>query len=159
MRILIFFFVIIFNFRALSLDLTITQGSVKPTPIAITDFFATNENSKNIGKNISNIISDNLERSGLFLPIDKNAFIQSSESLLKEPRFEDWKVIKSQHLVSGKITKIQNKISVEFRLYDVFSQRELIAKKYETSDKNWRRVSHIISDAVFDRFSLFEASK
>ena len=153
MKVFIFFFVIVFNFKALSLDLTITQGSVKPTPIAITDFFSSNNDSQNIGKNISNIISDNLERSGLFLPIDKKAFIQSSESLLKKPRFEDWKVIKSQHLVSGKVTKIQNKISVEFRLYDVFTQRELIAKKYETSDKNWRRVSHIISDAVFERLT------
>ena len=52
-----------------------------------------------------------------------------------------------------KLSSKENKISVEFRLYDVFSQKELLAKKYETSENNWRRVSHIISDAVFSRIT------
>ena len=153
---LIIYIVILFSLfcsQLNALDLTITQGTIKPTPIAITNFYSPNESAKKIGKNISMVISDNLERSGLFAPIDQKAFIQNSESLSKTPRFEDWKVIKSQHLVAGKISKIENKIAVEFRLYDVFSQKELLAKKYETSEKNWRRVSHIISDAVFSRIT------
>ena len=65
------------------------------------------------------VISDNLERSGLFLPIDKKAFIQNEKSLADQPRFEDWKIIKAQHLISGKVTKSNEKIAVEFRLFDV----------------------------------------
>ena len=151
----IFFTISLFliSFKAISLDLTITQGSIKPTPIAITNFYSSLESDTKIGKNISSVISNNLERSGLFAPIDQKAFIQSIESLSQSPRFEDWKVIKSQHLISGKINKKANKISVEFRLYDVFAQKELLAKKYETSEKNWRRVSHIISDAIFSRIT------
>ena len=42
---------------------------------------------------------------------------------------------------------------MEFRLYDVFAQKQLLGKRYETSDKNWRRVSHIISDAIFERIT------
>ena len=64
-----------------------------------------------IGKNISDVISDNLERSGLFIPIDKKAFIQTNKSLSQQPRFEDWKVIKAQHLVAGKISGSNGKIS------------------------------------------------
>ena len=149
--VLSFFFLISGN--ASSLDLTITQGSIKPTPVAISDFYSNKNSEIKIGKNISMVISDNLERSGLFSPINKKAFIQNPESLSVQPRFEDWKIIKAQHLISGKISKKENKISVEFRLYDVFSQKELLAKKYETSEKNWRRVSHIISDAVFSRIT------
>ena len=74
----------------------------KPTPIAITDFFSNEVNSQKIGKNISQLISDNLERSGLFLPIDKKAFIQDISSLAIQPRFEDWKVIKVSTLNSRK---------------------------------------------------------
>jgi len=143
MKLFKFFFltiIMLFSYDAISLDLTITQGTIKPTPIAISNFYSQNDSMSKIGKNMAIVISDNLERSGLFLPIDQKAFIQSSESLSKAPRFEDWKIIKSQHLVSGKINKTQNKISVEFRLYDIFSQKELLAKKYETSEKNWRRV-------------------
>ena len=140
---------ILFCKYSYALEVTLTQGTVKPTPIAITDLYSSNNSNLKIGKNISAVISDNLERSGLFLPINKQAFIQSSESLSKQPRFEDWKVIKAQHLVSGKINKVNNNISVEFRLFDVFQQKQIIGKKYQTTESNWRRVAHIISDAIF----------
>ena len=117
----IVFIIILFSFNLKALEITLTQGTVKPTPIAITDLNATKNDAIKIGKNIAMVISDNLERSGLFIPIDKKAFIQSNESLLKGPRFEDWKVIKAQHLVAGKIDTNNEEISVEFRLFDVFA--------------------------------------
>jgi len=142
-----------FALKIYALELTLNQGTVKPTPIAVTDLFSNNSSLEKIGKNISSVISDNLERSGLFIPIDKKAFIQSSESLSNQPRFEDWKVIKAQHLVAGKIETNNENISVEFRLFDVFAQKQIVGKKYKTSKKNWRRVAHIISDAIFQRIT------
>ena len=148
-KFLLFIFVSLLSLNVLSLEVTLTQGSVKPTPIAITNLFSSNSDFEKIGKNISDVISDNLERSGLFIPIDKKAFIQTNKSLSQQARFEDWKVIKAQHLVAGKISGSNGKISVEFRLYDVFQQKQLVGRKYETNEKNWRRISHIISDSVF----------
>ena len=139
------------SFSALSLEVTLTQGTIKPTPIAVTDFFSKENNTQKIGKNISRVISDNLERSGLFLPINSKAFIQDVASLSNQPRFEDWKTVKAQHLVAGKVSLIEDKINVEFRLYDVFAQKQILGKRFKTSEKNWRRVSHIISDAIFER--------
>ena len=150
---LITFFYCLFSLKTYSLEITLSQGTVKPTPIAITDLFSNNSDLDKLGKNIASVISDNLERSGLFIPIDKKAFIQSSESLSNQPRFEDWKVIKAQHLVAGKIETNSNKISIEFRLFDVFAQKQIVGKKYETSKNNWRRVAHIISDAIFQRIT------
>ena len=94
----------------LSLEVTLTQGTIKPTPIAVTNFFSNESNSQKIGKNISQLISDNLERSGLFLPINKKAFIQDVSSLAIQPRFEDWKIIKAQHLIAGKISNLMTKL-------------------------------------------------
>ena len=148
-RVLLFSFIIIFSFKAISLEVTLTQGSIKPTPIAVTNLFSDNLNLEKIGKNISNVISDNLERSGLFIPLDRKAFIQSNESLSNLPRFEDWKIIKAQHLVAGNISGSNGKISVQFRLYDVFQQKQIVGKKYDTNERNWRRVAHIISDSIF----------
>ena len=136
-----------------ALEITLSQGTVKPTPIAVTNLFSNNSNLDKLGKNIASVISDNLERSGLFIPINNKAFIQSSESLSDQPRFEDWKVIKAQHLVAGKIENNGDKISIEFRLFDVFAQKQIVGKKYETSKNNWRRVAHIISDAIFQRIT------
>ena len=148
---IILFFII--SLKAQSLEITLSQGTVKPTPIAVTNLFSNNATLDKLGKNIASVISDNLQRSGLFIPINQKAFIQSSESLSDQPRFEDWKVIKAQHLVSGKIETNNNKISIEFRLFDVFAQKQIIGKKYETSKNNWRRVAHIISDAIFQRIT------
>ena len=152
------FFLLLFiffysNANVHSLEVTLTQGSIKPTPIAVTDFFSGETNSQKLGKNISQVISDNLERSGLFISIDNKSFIQDIDSLSVRPRFEDWKIIKAQHLISGKVLQSDEVITVEFRLYDVFSQKQLLGKKYETSKRNWRRVSHIISDAIFERIT------
>ena len=85
----IFILIFIFSFRCFSLEVTLTQGTIEPTPIAVTDLYAINNEASKIGKNISMVISDNLERSGLFIPIDNKAFIQNLESLKKQPRFED----------------------------------------------------------------------
>ncbi len=150
MKIFAYFTIVLsFSLKLYSLEVTLTQGTVKPTPIAVTELYSKDAQLTKVGKNISGLISDNLERSGLFLPIDKRSFIQDSESLSNKPRFEDWKLIKAQHLVSGKISSNNNKISVEFRLFDVFQQKQIVGKKYETTEKNWRRVAHIISDSIF----------
>ena len=67
------------SLKAHSLEVTLTQGSVKPTPIAVTELYSKNSQLTKVGKNISSVISDNLERSGLFLPIDKSCLLYTSE--------------------------------------------------------------------------------
>ena len=97
------------NFRVYALEITLTEGTIKPTPIAVTNFFSDDIQIQKIGNNISQVISNNLERSGLFQPINNKAFIQDISSLAIQPRFEDWKVIKAQHLIAGKIFKSNHK--------------------------------------------------
>ena len=45
-------FILFLNFKVFSLEVTLTQGTVKPTPIAITDFFSNENTVMKIGKNI-----------------------------------------------------------------------------------------------------------
>ena len=152
---LFIFYLILFSkiVFAEELEIGISQGSIKPTPIAVSDFFAQDLKSKKIGKDISKVISSNLKRSGLFVLINKKSFIQDSESLNKQPRFEDWKLIKAEHLVSGSINIKDDSIEVEFRLFDIVAQKQSTGKRYETGINNWRRVSHIISDEIFERIT------
>ena len=157
-KIFIFIFIIIFSFRCYSLEVTLTQGTIETTPIAITDLYAINSDISKIGKNISTVISNNLERSGLFIPIDKKAFIQNIESLKKQPRFEDWKLIKAQYLFSGTISiNSDDKILVCFKLFDVLSQKSILPKKKicfnPVNKRAWRRISHYISDIVFEKIT------
>src|SRR3546814_15822286 len=56
-----------------------------------------------ICRDIANVVSADLERSGLFKPIDPRAFIQTAASLQTQPRFADWRVINAQALVNGSV--------------------------------------------------------
>ena len=136
------------------LRIDITQGTMKPMPIAITDLFGSNQNDQTVGANVSRVVSADLERSGLFKPIDPKAFIQTPESLRVQPRFGDWRVINAQALVSGSAeTQADGRLRVEFRLWDVYGEQQMTGLAYFTQPENWRRVSHIIADAIYKRLT------
>ncbi len=132
----------------------ITKGFVEPLPIAVTDFFGESPDEAKVGQDIAGVISANLERSGLFQPIDKGAFIQDPNTLRAGPRFGDWRLINAQALISGG-TQIQadGRLRVEFRLWDVFAEAQMTGLAYFTTPSNWRRVAHIISDAIYKRLT------
>ncbi|MBV6633425.1 MAG: Tol-Pal system protein TolB [Alphaproteobacteria bacterium] len=136
------------------LQIDITQGVVEPLPMAITEFFGSSPNDQRVGREIADVISGNLERSGLFRPINRDAYIQTAESLQVGPRFSDWRIIDSQALVGGSIeTQSDGRLRVEFRLWDVFGETEIAGLAYTTTPGNWRRVAHIISDAIYKRIT------
>ncbi len=58
---------------------------------------------------------------------------------------------KAQALITGKVTFIDEKLRVEFRLWDVLAAKEIMALAFTTVPNNWRRVGHIISDKVYER--------
>ena len=98
---------------------------------------------------ISEVIEVNFKRSGLFNPLKKDSFVQKPDIAHIKPRFEDWKLIKAQALVTGKVTVSEDKLRTEFRLWDVVAAKEMIALAFSTTPENWRRVAHIISDKIY----------
>ena len=136
------------------LRVDITRGNVEPLPIAIPEFQGSEDKAKAYGRQASQVITDDLERSGLFRAIDSAAFIQSPEEIGIQPRFADWRLINAQALVNGR-TELQpdGLLVVEFRLWDVFAQKQLIGIRYRTVPENWRQVAHRIADKVYQRFT------
>src|SRR3979409_126490 len=135
------------------LKLDVTQGNVQPVPIAIPDFIGVGLQDPAGGRNISQIITSNLQRSGLFAPIDPAAYIEKVSTIDTLPRFPDWRQINAQALVTGRVTQSEGRLKVEFRLGDVFAGQQLRGEQYNTTADNWRRISHIISDAVYERIT------
>jgi len=136
------------------LRIDITQGQVRPMPIAITDFYGANPNDTTTGGDIARVVSADLERSGLFKPLDARSFIQTVDSLRVQPRFGDWRVINAQALVSGMAeAQADGRLRVEFRLWDVYGEQQMTGLAYFTQPENWRRVAHIIADAIYKRLT------
>ena len=84
-----------------------------------------------MGAEISKIVAADLKRSGLFAPIDKGAFIEKISNPDAAPRFEDWKVINAQALVTGRvIQEADGRVRAEFRLWDTFAGEQLIGEQF-----------------------------
>ncbi|TPK99911.1 Tol-Pal system protein TolB [Mesorhizobium sp. B2-4-16] len=131
-----------------TLELNVNKGNVEPMPIAIPDF------QGGLGPQISEIVTADLKRSGLFAPIDKAAFVEKITNPDAQPRFDDWKVINAQALVTGSVSKeADGRIRAQYRLWDIFGNQQLAGEQFFANDANQRRVAHIIADAIYEKIT------
>jgi TolB protein len=133
------------------LHLDITRGKIEPMPIALPVFAG---GGGTVAQDITGVMSADLERSGLFKPIDPKAFVDQDANSHTPPHYGDWRVINAQALVTGDIQpQPDGRLAVEFRLWDVFAEQQLTGLRYTTTPDNWRRIAHIIADAVYKRIT------
>jgi TolB protein len=138
--------------------LDITQGNFQPLPIAIPKFIGGADSGPAGGDDTANgvtqIINSNLQRSGLFAPIDPAAFLETISSVDAVPNFPNWRTINAQALVTGRVAQQSDgRLKAEFRLWDVLAGQQLAGQQYFTTPDNWRRIAHIISDAIYERLT------
>ena len=159
----LYILLVIFPLKTYALiEVDITRGNLNPLPVAVSPLAIDKDSKekfkkllqkKNLGSEISVIVENNLRQSGLFNPLNKDAFLQKPDIANLKPRFEDWNLIKAQALITGKVTYVDEKLRVEFRLWDVLAGKEMMALAFTTVPNNWRRVGHIISDKVYERLT------
>lgn len=136
------------------LNVDITRGFVDPMPLAITDFRPARPELAQTGIDIAGVIANDLASSGLFRTVDKAAFLQSADELQDGPRYGDWRAIGADALVSGSVDlQGDGRMRVEFRLWDVLAEQQMTGLAYMTTPSNWRRIAHIISDAIYERLT------
>ena len=136
------------------LRLDITQGNVQPIPMALPDFLGATQAETEVARGMTQVITANLRRSGLFAPIDPAAYIEKINNFDAQPRFPDWRTINAQGLVTGQVTRQPDgRLEAKFRLWDVFAGNPLDGQRYFTPPDNWRRIAHIISDKIYERLT------
>ena len=148
------------NFVHALIEVDITRGNLDPLPIAVSPLHVDVKSEeyesikvKELGNNISEIIEKNFLSTGLFNPLNNDAFVQKPDIAHLKPRFEDWRLIKAQALITGKLLVKNGKLKVEFRLWDLTAAKEMTALAFTTTPSNWRRVAHIISDKIYERLT------
>ena len=135
-------------FAALQVD--VNQGNVQPLPIAIPDFIGDPAS----GANIARVVRADLERSGLFKPLDPKSFIDQIKNINAAPTFANWRVINAQGLVTGQATmQSDGRLRVDFRLWDIYGESQMLGLQYFTQPENWRRIAHLVSDAIYERIT------
>jgi TolB protein len=135
------------------LHLDLTHGRVQPMPIAIPGFAGVDAGQQ-VGRDISQVLSADLERSGLFRPLDPRAFVDKDAVTRTPPNYPDWRILNAQALVTGDVqVQPDGRLAVEFRLWDVFAEQQLTGLRYTATQQNWRRIAHIVADAIYKRIT------
>ncbi len=148
------FLVILFPSLVFSeLRIDITQGNTEPIPIALLKFNSEKSEGKKISSDIKKVISNNLQRSGLFQILPSKLFFDDKILFDEKPIFSDWKLSTAQGLVHGRISVEGEKLNIEFRLWDVLSEKQMVAQQLKTEVNNWRRIAHVISDIIYQRIT------
>jgi TolB protein len=126
----------------------VDQAAVQPLPIAIPSFGGLPQ-----GAQISDVVTADLERSGLFKPLDPSLFRQQPDVNVT-PAFDAWKGISAQALLVGSVSSgADGRLSVDFRLWDVYGGDQLIGQRLTANPDSWRTIAHEIADAVYEKLT------
>ena len=136
---------------AAAIAVDITQGNIQPLPVAIPDFVPAGNDGGNAAR-IAEVIRADLGRSGIFRPLDPKSFVDKIGNINVAPNFANWRVINAQGLVTGEVALMPDgRLRVAFRLWDVYGQSQMDGQQFFTQPDNWRRVAHMVSDAIYER--------
>ena len=133
-----------------ALQVRVDQGVTEPIPLAIPDFLGGGQ----AGRDIAVVVRADLERSGLFRALSPASFIERIADINTPPRFGDWRTIQAQGLVTGQASmQPDGRLRVDFRLWDIFGEQQMVGLQYMTTPENWRRIAHLVSDAIYERIT------
>jgi len=134
-----------------ALQVDVTQANPQPLPIAIPDFVSAGGDPQ-AGANIAGVVRADLERSGLFRPLDQKGFVERITNINTVPQFASWRSLTAQGLVTGQVTQQPDgRLRVDFRLWDVYGESQMLGQTFSSTPENWRRIAHMVSDAIYER--------
>jgi len=128
-----------------------SEGNLAPIPIAVPLFLG---DDPKLAGDIANVVLGDLERSGLFQPLDRASFLEQIRDVNAPPRFPDWRAVRADALVVGRVSRSPDgRLAAEFRLWDVSSGKQLAGQRFAAVAQNWRRIGHLIADQVYERLT------
>lgn len=133
--------------QAQELEITITGGNVRPTPVAVVPFAGEDE----LPVRVSQVIADNLERSGLFRALAEADMLERPHDP-EDMNLRNWRTLDVEYLIIG---EVRQRNSVRFHLIDIFRGETLAAFDMPAvrDPAQLRYTAHDISDLVFKEIS------
>jgi TolB protein len=131
------------------LRLDITEGVRDAVPIAVVPFGGQAEGGPN---DMAAVISGDLRLSGRFAPLDRQDMV-ARPTTGSEVRFQDWRLLKSDYLVVGRLVGDGGTNAVAFELFNVQTGQSLLAESVQIVGQGQRAAAHRIADLVFERLT------
>ncbi len=107
------------------------------------------EGARRLGDEFADVIARDLDLSGLFRPIDREAYIEGPKGgSLEEINFQNWATLGALALAKGNFRLEGDDLTVEARLFDVAQRKQLGGKRYRGERKDLRRMAHRFADQI-----------
>ncbi|SFX49443.1 Tol-Pal system beta propeller repeat protein TolB [Marinospirillum alkaliphilum] len=134
-----------------NLTIRITKGSDQTTPVAIVPFAW--KGTGGLPEDIARIVSDNLERTGLFRAVPREDLI-SLPTRASEVVYRDWRLLQVNYLLVGSIeSQGGDRIEIRYELFDVINQERMLGETVSGRIQELRSRSHFVSDRVYEKLT------
>ena len=137
------------------LRIEITEGVIEPLPFALPAFVTRSPEATDLAIDIARVVVSDLEGTGLFREIPQSAHIGRISDVAAPVEFSEWRAINAQALIAGVVDLGPGgRVSVGFRLHDVFAGSELgRGVRLEGDQTSWRRIAHRAADQIYTRLT------
>jgi len=132
------------------LVIEVTQGRQSALPIAVVPFEW--NGALELPEDISGIINNDLGSSGYFRTLDRSLML-ATPHVPEDLDFVDWQRLKQDYVVIGQISSSEGGYAIEFRVFDVHQQRQLIHHRVKGKATQLRDLAHYISDHIFGQLT------
>jgi TolB protein len=136
--------------RAQGLSIDIVDGSPSAIPIAVVPF-AFEGAGLPPGTDVAAVIAADFNRSGQFRALPK-ADVVEFPARQSEVKFPTWRVLKQDFLLVGRVLDSDDgELHVEFELFDVAKQTQLLHMRLPARPAELRGTAHRIADLAYEK--------
>jgi len=134
-----------------SLNVDIVGGVKTATPIAVVPF--AQEGGTPLPTDIADVMRNDFNRSGKFRALAKSEIVESP-SKGADIRFATWRLLKQDYITVGRISDAGNGlVKVDYELWDVNKQQNLLAQSFTAPVGDLRGVAHQIADQIYEKIT------
>jgi TolB protein len=131
------------------LNVLITKGIERPTPMAIVPFGWSGAGP--VAFDIAGVVSADLKSSGRFAPIAESDMV-SKPTQPDRINFADWRLLKVDYIAIGTLTETApDQFTTVFQLFDVLRGEQILGYRFMSGRADLRATAHRISDMIFEK--------
>ncbi|VXC04421.1 periplasmic protein [Pseudomonas sp. 8BK] len=130
--------------------LVISSGTDRATPIAVVPFGW--QGGTVLPEDMAEIIGNDLRNSGVFEPIPRQNMI-SLPTQATEVIYRDWQALGAQYVLVGNIVPNAGRLQVQFALFNVTTQQQVMTGSVGGSVDQLRDMAHHIADQSFEKLT------
>jgi len=131
-------------------NILVTGGSDRAIPIAVVPFGW--QGGTVLPEDLSTIIGNDLRNSGMYEPIPRQNMISLPTSAA-EIIYRDWQALGAQYVMVGSIVPNGARLQVQFALFNVATQQQVVAGTVGGTTDQLRDMAHHIADQAFEKLT------